>query len=135
MSKVTPERLAAFCGALANAGIVARACEAVGITRQTAYRWREEDPEFRDAWDKALEVGITALEDEAHRRAFEGVDEPVFHLGQQTSSMKKYSDTLAIFLLNAHRPERFRENVNHNHMGSVTYVVQSGVPEPESGAE
>ena len=79
--KLTPEKLTAFCAALAETGIVAKACKAVDISRQQAYKWRQSMPEFAKAWDDALEIGITALEDEAHRRAFEGTDEPVFHQG------------------------------------------------------
>lgn len=107
--KLTPEKLTAFCAALAETGIVRKACDAVGIARQTAYEWRSEIPEFAAAWDKALEIGITALEDEVHRRAFEGVDEGVYHQGVLMDTQKKYSDTLAIFLLKAHKPEKYRE--------------------------
>lgn len=119
---------------------------AVGISRQTAYNWREDIPEFADAWDKAMRVGVSALEDEAHRRAFDGLDKPLTHQGQFTylyrvakdedgnpvpseitgqpkmepvldehgnhkiAAVKEYSDTLAIFLLKAHSPEKYREN-------------------------
>lgn len=108
--KLTPEKLAAFCAALAETGIVARACKAIDVSRYTAYKWRDADPDFAASWDKALEIGVTALEDEAHRRAFEGTDEPVFHQGVTCGSVRKYSDTLAIFLLKAHSPEKYREN-------------------------
>lgn len=107
--KLTPEKLTAFCAALAETGIVAKACKAVDISRMTAYGWRDDIPEFAAAWDKALKVGITALEDEAHRRAFEGVDEGVYHQGVLMDTQKKYSDTLAIFLLKAHAPDKYRE--------------------------
>lgn len=110
--KLTPEKLTAFCAALAETGIVRKACEAVGIARQTAYEWRNEIPEFATAWDKALEIGISALEDEAHRRGFEGIDEGVYHQGVLMGTQKKYSDTLAIFLLKAHKPEKYRERTH-----------------------
>lgn len=35
-------------------------------------------------WDRAMKIGVTALEDEAKRRAFEGVDKPIIHKGQFT---------------------------------------------------
>jgi len=110
--KLTPERQAAFCAALAATGIVRRACDAVSITRQTAYNWRDDDPEFAAAWERALKIGVSALEDEAHRRAFEGTDEPVYYKGMECGSVRKYSDTLAIFLLKAHAPEKYRENIH-----------------------
>lgn len=107
--KLTPEKLAAFCAALAETCNVGKACVAVGISRQTAYNWREDDPEFAAAWERAMKAGLLALEDEAHRRAFDGVDEPVFYKGDECGTVRKYSDTLAIFLLKAHAPEKYRE--------------------------
>lgn len=81
-SNRTPERALAFCAALAETANIGRACRAVGMGRTTAYEWYEGDPEFAEQWDRAMKIGITALEDEAKRRAFEGVDEPVIHQGQ-----------------------------------------------------
>jgi hypothetical protein len=84
MLKLTPEKLTAFCAALAETGIVGKACAAIGMTRQQVYVWRRDMPDFADEWDAALKIGVTALEDEAHRRAFIGVDEPLVHKGQFT---------------------------------------------------
>lgn len=122
--KLTPERQAAFCAALAETGIVRRACDAVSITRQTAYNWRDDDPEFAAAWERALKIGVSALEDEAHRRAFEGTDEPVYYNGSECGSVRKYSDTLAIFLLKAHAPEKYRENTRMELTGANGGPVQ-----------
>jgi hypothetical protein len=108
--KLTPEKLTAFTAVLSETCNVGKACKAIDITRMTAYNWRAADEVFAAAWDKALVVGVTALEDEAHRRAFEGSDEPVFHQGAPCGSITKYSDTLSIFLLKAHAPEKYREN-------------------------
>lgn len=117
--KLTPEKLTAFCAALAETGVVSKACKAVDIARVTAYEWRDEIPEFAAAWDKALRIGITALEDEAHRRAFDGTEEPVFHHGNEVGAVRKYSDTLAIFLLKAHAPEKYRERTSVEMSGSL----------------
>ncbi len=108
--KLTPEKLTAFCAALAETCNVGRACAAVGISRMTAYTWRKDMPDFEAAWEDAMQAGLLALEDEAHRRAFEGTDEPVFYKGDECGSVRKYSDTLAIFLLKAHAPDKYREN-------------------------
>lgn len=108
--KLTPEKLTAFCAALAETCNVGRACAAVGISRQTAYNWREDDPEFAAAWARAMGAGLTVLEDEMHRRAIDGTSEPVFHQGEQCGTVRKYSDTLAIFLAKAHAPDKYRDN-------------------------
>lgn len=113
--KVTPEKKAAFCAALvASGGNVSRACQAIDVARLTAYRWREEDPEFKTAWNEAKAAGMDALEDEATRRAFEGIDKPIVHQGFITDTVKEYSDTLMIFLLKGGKPEKYKERVEHS---------------------
>lgn len=126
--KLTPEKLSAFCAALADTCNVGKACAAVSISRQTAYNWRDDDPDFAAAWNRAMKVGVSALEDEAHRRGFEGTDEPVFHQGLECGTIRKYSDTLAIFLLKAHDPEKYRERSEVSHAGGTTVTVLTGVP-------
>ena len=178
--KLTPEKLTAFCAALAETCRVDKACRAVGVSRVTAYKWRNTMPDFCAAWDEALKVGITALEDEAHRRAFEGVAEPVVHQGQFTplmteeldeegnpvldnegrpkmrprldengepmvASVRKYSDTLAIFLLKAHDPDKYRDrssvdlkaNMSINEMSEAELAAELaalGVALPEAAS-
>jgi hypothetical protein len=82
MAKLSPEKLTAFCAALAETGQVGRASAAVGVTRQCAYKWRKEDLDFALAWDEAMQIAIRGLEDEAIRRGRDGTDEPVVHQGQ-----------------------------------------------------
>ena len=59
--------------------------------------------------DEATELGTAALEDEAVRRAYHGVEEPVFYKGVQCGSITKYSDKLLIFLLKARDPAKYRD--------------------------
>ena len=105
-----PRRKRAFLHVLADTVNVARACRKAGIPRRTVYHWRDADPDFAREWDDALEDGIDLLEAELHRRAFEGVEKPVWHKGEQVGTTRCYSDALAMFLLKAHRPERYRDN-------------------------
>jgi hypothetical protein len=49
------------------------------------------------------------LEDEAKRRAHDGIDEPVFYQGEKCGVVRKYSDNLLIFMLKARRREKFSE--------------------------
>lgn len=65
--------------------------------------------DFAAQWDEAIETAIDALEHEARRRAVKGVDEPVFYQGNVCGVVTRYSDTLLIQLLKAHRPEKYRE--------------------------
>jgi len=51
------EKKVEFIGALkASYGIITPACEAMKISRQTYYNWREDDPEFAKAADDVQEI-------------------------------------------------------------------------------
>lgn len=115
----TAENVEEFCAELANSCNVGRACLAAGISRSAAFAWRNTDPEFAARWAAAERIGVSALEDEARRRAFEGIDEPITHQGQITATTKRYSDTLAIFLLKAHDPDKYRESSRVEMSGSI----------------
>lgn len=108
----------AFLKALSDGGVVRHAAEAAGVSKNTAYRERERDSAFAEAWDDAIDDAADVLEVEARRRAILGVEKvtyvrsgtddkgrPVFT--QQT--IREYSDTLLIFLLKGMRPEKFRD--------------------------
>ena len=43
--------------------IVQVACEKVGVSRNTVYRWRKEDPEFAKTMDEALADGEAVIND------------------------------------------------------------------------
>lgn len=105
----TPEKEAAFLEALTKGLSITAAAKDAGVGRRTAYEWREEDEAFRQIWDDAVEAGTDVLEDEAKRRAADGVDEPVFYKGDICGHVRKYSDTLIIFLLKARR-DKYRDS-------------------------
>jgi hypothetical protein len=135
-----PVRERKFLAELSATGNVSRACLSVGISRQSAYARKCEDGMFADAWEDALETATDALELEARRRALEGCKRPVFQGGSQVGTIREYSDTLMIFLLKAHRPRKFRDNVQHSHDGGLTIRVEyadnhdlSATPSPGPG--
>ncbi len=79
-----------FLDKLRDNGNVRLACKAAGVPRSTAYRWRTKFKTFADEWDEALEDACDILEGIAWKRAVSG-----------------QSDRLLMFLLKAHRPDRF----------------------------
>ncbi len=103
----------AFIAALSDCGNVTRSAEIVGISRMTAYNWRIADEKFKKAWEKAEEIAAGLLEEEAWRRAKEGVDKPVYQSGMLVGYVREYGDTLLIFLLKGLKPERYREKFSH----------------------
>ncbi len=109
----TPKKGADFVAALRGGQSISDACKIADIGRQRVYEWREDDSDFAAEWDDALEQGTDVMADEAKRPAVNGVDEPVFYQGKEVAKVKKYSDTLLMFLLKGRRPEKFKERVAH----------------------
>ena len=113
----TPQRARdAFMAALDRGMTVSGACKAASMGRSTAYGLRATDEAFAKAWNEAIDTGTDVLEDEAFRRACEGVVEPIISGGRQVldgegkpMTLRRYSDSLMVTLLKARRPERFRE--------------------------
>ncbi|MCC7304750.1 MAG: helix-turn-helix domain-containing protein [Alphaproteobacteria bacterium] len=121
----TPEKRAQFLEELINYPNITAACEKIGVSRRTVYNERNANAGFKKAWEEAMKLGIGALEDEAHRRAFKGVLKITKH-----GTYLEYSDTLAIFLLKAHDPERYKDR-SHSEVegkGNYTLNVVTGVP-------
>lgn len=112
-----------FIGAIAEGLSIDNAATAANVHPTTVYQRRRENKEFRDAWNEAAEVGTRLLEQEAQRRAFHGSDEPVFFQGLQCGVIRKYSDTLMIFLLKARRPEKYRDGVEDGGRGNTVVNI------------
>lgn len=53
----------AFFEELRKIPVVQVCCEKVGISRNTVYRWRREDPKFAKAMEKAMEEGEEFVND------------------------------------------------------------------------
>ena len=127
-TKRTLERRGKFLAALNHAqGNVSDACEAAGIARVTAYEWRKDDESFRVEWDAIVDKHMDALESEIYRRAYEGTNKPVFYQGEQCGSVQEFSDTLAMFILKGHRPEKYRENIKQEIGGPNSGPIQVNV--------
>jgi hypothetical protein len=115
----------AFLEALSTGWSVTHAAARAGVLRQRFYERRREDEKFAAAWDEALAKGTEALEDEARRRAVDGWEEPIYQRGELVGHVRKYDSKLLEFLLRARDPGRFRESVQVNASGEVTFVLDS----------
>lgn len=118
VSNITPEkRKELFLDQLRKEPNITKAAKAAGYARRYIYALKEKDPDFAAAWEDALQESLDLCEGELHRRAFRGTLKPVFQGGGEVGKIREYSDTLAIFLMKAHRPEKYRENWNVQHTG------------------
>jgi len=87
----------AFLDCLREKGNVTAAARLVGIDRATAYRWRDADADFAQAWDDAIEEAADLIELEAHRRAVSGIDEPVIYQGDVTYVYERDSQGRVVY--------------------------------------
>jgi uncharacterized protein YbjQ (UPF0145 family) len=103
----------AFLAVYSEAGNISQAAELANVNRCMHYTWMEKSEVYREAFEEAMEKAADRLEQEARRRAVNGVSEPVFYKGEQCGTIQRYSDTLLIFLLKGVRPEKYRERFGH----------------------
>ena len=80
------------------------------VTVRAILRGRDK---YLAAFQLAEQIAADFMEDEIHRRAFDGFDHPVTYEGRITTTYKEYSDNLAMFRLKKLRPE-YRENSTIN---------------------
>jgi hypothetical protein len=99
----------AFLTSFAARAIINDAAKDARVSRMTVWRHRKQDPEFAQAFKDAHEQAADNLEAEAWRRGHDGVDEPQFYKGAVCGHIRKYSDVVLLRLLEAYRPEKYRQ--------------------------
>lgn len=114
-----------FLTAFTAIGTVTGAARQAGVGRRTHYDWLDADPEYASRYKDSEEAAIDNLEQEARRRAMVGVEEPIHYQGQRVDTVRRYSDTLLIFLLKGKRPEIYRERFEHTGAGGGPIQLQT----------
>lgn len=126
-TKWTPKKQREFLELLATNGNVTVTCEALNLRRQTVYEARAVDTDLACNWDDAMQQAADYLEAEARRRAVEGWEEPVYYQGEEAGLVRKFSDTLLIFLMKGANPEKYRDRQQLEHTGPGGGPVQADV--------
>ena len=143
-----------FIKALSKTGSVTKAAALAGTSRTRVYELRNRDPGFAAAWEDAEEVAADRLEDEARRRAVEGVPEPLVSAGKlvrdddgQPIMVRRFSDNLLLALIKARRPPPRERSVHvqfpalrsmadaTDAMAAISDAVASGAITPGEAAE
>lgn len=130
----------AFLEAYKRTASITKAARAAGLERQLHYRWLLDDPAYPKEFQEAQTVAAQILEDEAIRRAHEGIEEPLVYKGRFTFKLRpkkdaqgqveridgrpvmeeygrplairRYSDGMMQFLLRGFMPTKYRENTS-----------------------
>lgn len=99
------EWIPAFLAALKSHGIIRLACQQANVTRRTVYLMKDNNEEFAEQWNEAIEEATDTLVAVARQRAING------------------SDRLLEFLLKSHRKEVYGESLNLNQQIKGDYVI------------
>ena len=105
----------AFIDHLKKVPIVQVACEKIGVSRNSVYRWRDTDPEFKAEMEKALAEGEALVNDMTE---------------SQLLSLIKEKNWPAMSFWLKHRNPRFRERVEVN--ATIEEVPGKLSPEQEA---
>jgi hypothetical protein len=104
-----------FLAAYSQCGNVTRAAEAAGCDRHSHALWLKKDTDYYQAFQEARAMACDRIEQEIYRRGVEGWDEPVWYEGRQVGMLRRYSDTLLIFLAKGNMPEKYKDRAEHSH--------------------
>ena len=133
-------KTAAFLAAYVKTASLTKAAKAAKIERAMHYRWLAADEAYAIAFAAAQKQAAQVLEDEATRRAHEGVLEPVIYHGElcyplvrnpktgelegsKTPLMKRtYSDQVLMFLLRGFNPDKYRDSSKVEVTGTLDLV-------------
>lgn len=119
---------------------ITKAAEAADMEKTMHYRWLKEDQDYAREFAIAHDEAIQTLEDEAIRRAHEGIAKPLVYQGQfmyasyhkngkgigPPLAIQEYSDSLLMFLLRGARPAKYRERFQHEVTGSLNVTRYKG---------
>lgn len=109
-SKRTPKRDARFFAALADGRSIAQAARSARYGPASVYRWRKADPAFAQRWADAHMMAVDLIENEADRRARDGVEQSVYYRDRRVGMARRFSDGLLLARLKALRPEVYRDD-------------------------
>src|SRR5215475_8918063 len=99
----------AFLTAFAACGQLGASAKCASIDRTMVWHWRQDDPVFAEAFERAKHMAAYTLRDEMVRRAL-GWNETRLDENGIEHTVRKHSDTLLIFALKGLLPEEFRES-------------------------
>ncbi len=105
--------------------MVSKACKKMKLPLRTVYNWLESDEFFKAQFEISKKRTIDRLEEEANRRAFHGVLEPVYQGGKKVGTVTKFSDALLQFMLKHNKKDTYTETVRQEHTGQNGEPIQT----------
>ena len=121
--EITSPQKKAFLASYAHNGRITKSGIAAQVNWRNHYNWLRDDPIYVQAFEVAKSMAGDFLEDEALRRAVEGIQKPIFYKGEHVDNVTEYSDLLLIVALKGAKPEKYRENARLQVEGDITVTV------------
>lgn len=129
-----------FLDAYRQTGSLTNAAKVAKIHPGTHMRWRKQHEDYETLYQEAHVEACILLEEEARRRAVEGVRRYKFFQGGQILHPVtrepyyelEYSDTLLCKLLSAHIPERYSNNTNVELKGRLDQRISGNIEHKHS---
>lgn len=115
-----------FVISLRETGLEATAAKTAGVTRRRVQLEYERDELFEEECRDIIELHADRLEQEAVRRAVEGVPKGIYHKGELVGEEQQYSDMLLAKLLTGRRPAIFgdKREISGANGGAIQVVIQ-----------
>lgn len=124
----TDGQIKRFCEGYAIKGTITGAARYAGVDPSYHYKWLECDAEYPAEFKLAHLKASEALVEEGRRRALEGVEEPTgWYQGVPGGFVKRYSDSLLIFLIKGAFPDIYKDRHEHTGKNGGPIEVQSTV--------
>lgn len=117
-----------FLESLSESGVVASACKFAGLSRNTVYRWCEEDPVFRREMEKAMDLGVALTNDLA-------ISKEILAIQREEPWAIKH------WLNNRHknfikpRPRSFWDEFSNNRPQGFEVIIRQGKNSPTSSRD
>jgi len=92
--QLDPADIVRFLSHLSVHGNISAACRYSGISRSSQLRLRADVPEFRSAFEQAMENAADVIDSEIHRRGTIGTMRKVFQGGKCVDTVREMSDRL-----------------------------------------
>lgn len=106
-SPITDEEIVIFLDVYRKTRSQSTAALAAGRSYVGFYALRKKNPKFKTLFEEARAEIFEKLEEEAIRRAFEGVERAKYYQGEIIGTEVEYSDRMLQFMLERGWPERF----------------------------
>ena len=120
----------AYLQQLREGGSSRQACREAGVAYRTAYRWKNDDPAFKDAFEAAKRESAEILVERARMLSVEGIKRrrPIFYEGVEVGAEEwtEYDSQTLRFLIQAEAgdglPTKYKPTKKLEVSGSITHL-------------